>query len=67
MVDTKLLGNELYNYFIIDYPDYGPRAKLSISRTCFYRWLMAYGVFLTGVNPSKGKDKFGQWIIINSK
>ena len=67
MVDTKLLGNELYNYFIIDYPDYGPRAKLSISRTCFYRWLMAYGVFLTGVNPSKGKDKFGQWITINSK
>ncbi len=67
MTDTKLLGNELYNYFILDYPDYGPRAKLSMSRTTFYRWLMAYGTFLTGINPTKGKDQFGQWIIINTK
>tara|TARA_R110000765_G_scaffold88920_4_gene169967 strand:- start:48 stop:2435 length:2388 start_codon:yes stop_codon:yes gene_type:complete len=67
MTDTKLLGNELYNHFILDYPDYGPRAKLSMSRTTFYRWLMAYGTFLTGINPTKGKDQFGQWIIINTK
>lgn len=65
--DSRLLCNETYNYFIIDYPDYGPRAKLSISRTCFYRWLTAYAVFLTGVTPSKGRDKFGQWMTIHSK
>ena len=65
--DSRLLCNETYNYFIIDYPDYGPRAKLSISRTCFYRWLTAYAVFLTGVTPSKGRDKFGQWMIIHTK
>jgi hypothetical protein len=28
---------------------------------------MAYGTFLTGITPTKGKDKFGQWIIINTK
>lgn len=67
MTDTKLLGNELYNHFILDYPDYGARAKLSISRTTFYKWLMAYGSFLTGITPDKGKDKFGQWIIIKTK
>ena len=67
MTDTKLLGNELYNHFVLDYPDYGPRAKLSISRTTFYKWLMAYGSFLTGITPEKGKDKFGQWIIIKTK
>ena len=65
--NTKLLCNVLYNYFITDYPDYGPRAKLSISRTCFYRWASAYGLFLTGINPSKGRDKFGQWMVINTK
>ena len=67
MTDTKLLGNELYNHFVLDYPDYGARAKLSISRTTFYKWLMAYGSFLTGITPEKGKDKFGQWIIIKTK
>lgn len=67
MTDTKLLGNELYNHFILDYPDYGARAKMSISRTTFYKWVMAYGSFLTGISPSKGKDQFGQWIIINTK
>ena len=66
-INTKLLCNVLYNYFIEDYPDYGPRAKLSISRTCFYRWASAYGLFLTGINPSKGRDKFGQWMVINTK
>ena len=67
MTDTKLLGNELYNHFILDYPDYAPRAKLSMSRTTFYRWIMAYGSFLTGITPEKGKDQFGQWIIIKTK
>lgn len=67
MTNTKLLGNELYNHFILDYPDYGARAKMSISRTTFYKWVMAYGSFLTGISPSKGKDRFGQWIIINTK
>lgn len=67
MTNTKLLGNELYNHFILDYPDYGARAKMSISRTTFYKWVMAYGSFLTGISPSKGKDQFGQWIIINTK
>lgn len=67
MTDTKLLGNELYNHFVLDYPDYGARAKMSISRTTFYKWVMAYGSFLTGISPSKGKDQFGQWIIINTK
>ena len=64
--DTKLIGNELYNHFVLDYPDYAPRAKLSISRTLFYRWIKSYAMFLTGNEPTKGKDAYGQWIIINS-
>lgn len=66
-LDTRLMGNELFNHFILDYPDYGPRAKLSISRTVFYRWIKAYGMYMTGREPEKGKDNFGQWIIIRSK
>lgn len=66
MLDVQLMGSELYNQFVLDYPDYSPRAKLSISRTQFYKWVQAYAIFLTGVEPSKGKAKYGQWITINS-
>ena len=66
-LDTRLMGNELFNHFILDYPDYGPRAKLTISRTVFYRWIKEYGLYITGIEPEKGKDNYGQWIIIKSK
>ena len=66
-LDTRIMGNELFNHFILDYPDYGPRAKLTISRTVFYRWIKEYGLYITGIEPEKGKDNYGQWIIIKSK
>jgi len=66
-LDTRLMGNELFNHFVLDYPDYGSRAKLSISRTVFYRWIKAYGMYMTGKEPEKGKDNYGQWIILRSR
>jgi len=54
----------LYEEFVIEYPDYAPRAKYSISRTRFYRWLISYCLFKDGVNPKHGRDASGKWIIL---
>lgn len=65
--NVRLYKNELYNDFISEYPDYGPKAKLTISRTKFYKWLVAYGVFKEGIVPEEGRDLNGRWIIIHKK
>jgi hypothetical protein len=64
--DTRLYKNELYNDFVNEYPDYGPKSKMTISRTKFYKWLAAYGLFKYGVVPEEGRDMMGRWIIIHS-
>jgi hypothetical protein len=39
---------------------------MTISRTKFYKWLVAYGLFKYGVAPEEGRDMMGRWIIIHS-
>jgi hypothetical protein len=53
---------EVYHAFIEEYPDYGPKSKMTISRTRFYKWLHLYGVFKYGVAPEEGRDLTGRWI-----
>ena len=65
-VEVRLYKNELYNDFVNEYPDYGPKSKMTISRTKFYKWLVAYGLFKYGVAPEEGRDMMGRWIIIHS-
>tara|TARA_R100000951_G_scaffold70630_1_gene59553 strand:- start:3862 stop:6255 length:2394 start_codon:yes stop_codon:yes gene_type:complete len=64
--DMKINQNDLYYEFIAEYPDYGPKAKMTISRTRFYKWVVSYANFKTGNEPTIGRDSFGKWIIINS-
>lgn len=64
---ARYYKNELYSEFISEYPDYGPKAKLTISRTRFYKWLIAYGIYIGGAQPEEGRDQQGRWIIIKSK
>jgi len=64
--ETRLYKNDLYNDFVNEYPDYGPKSKMTISRTKFYKWLVAYGLFKYGVAPEEGRDMMGRWIIIHS-
>jgi hypothetical protein len=66
-VDAKLYKPVLYEEFVHEYPDYGPRAKYAISRTKFYKWLNAYSMFLTGVLPDEGRDSQGRWIRLRNK
>ena len=63
----RLYKNDLYYNFIDEYPDYGPKAKMTISRTRFYKWLVSYAVFKEGVMPEEGRDQSGRWIIIRKK
>ena len=65
--DVRLYKNELYANFVDEYPDYGPRGRMSVSRTKFYKWLIAYGVYKEGTMPQEDRDQQGRWIIIKSK
>jgi len=65
--NVRYYKNELYNEFVSEYPDYGPKAKLTISRTRFYKWLIAYGIYRGGVMPEEGRDQQGRWIVIKNK
>jgi len=63
----RLYKNDLYYNFIDEYPDYGPKAKMTISRTRFYKWLVSYAIFKEGTMPEEGRDQTGRWIIIRKK
>ena len=63
----RLYKNDLYHDFISEYPDYGPKAKMTISRTKFYKWLVSYAIYKEGVIPEEGRDLQGRWIIIHKK
>ena len=65
--DTRLYKNELYSNFVDEYPDYGPRGRMSISRTKFYKWLISYAIYKEGTMPEEDRDQQGRWIIIKSK
>lgn len=65
--DTRLYKNELYSNFVDEYPDYGPRGRMSISRTKFYKWLISYATYKEGTVPEEDRDHQGRWIIIKSK
>jgi len=66
-VGRKLMKQDLYLDFIGEYPDYGPKAKMTISRTRFYKWLIAYALYTTGVQPEEGRDPIGRWMRIRQK
>lgn len=65
--NVRLYKNDLYFNFIEEYPDYGPRAKMTISRTRFYKWLTSYALFKEGMLPEEGRDLQGRWMIIRKK
>ena len=65
--DIRLNTNELYLDFVQEYPDYSPRAKMSISRIRFNKWLYSFCMYKEGVPPEEGKDLNGKWIIMKQK
>ncbi|QDP56289.1 MAG: hypothetical protein GOVbin3009_56 [Prokaryotic dsDNA virus sp.] len=61
--NEKIYKNDLYLEFIDDNPDFAPKAKRTISRTEFYRWLNSFALYKTGIKPDEGRDLNGRWII----
>jgi hypothetical protein len=57
-----LYKQDLYLDFIQDNPDFAPKSKKTISRTEFYKWLISYGLFVTGSTPIEGRNNMGRWI-----
>lgn len=59
---TRHYKQDIYIDFIGEYPDYAPKARMTISRTNFNRWLVSYGFYKYGINPEEGRDATGRWI-----
>ena len=62
VVDHRIHFQDCYFNFIDEYPDYGPRAKMSISRIRFNKWMVSYARYKTGVTPEEGRDQKGKWM-----
>jgi hypothetical protein len=60
--DKILFKSDLYVDFVNDNPDFGPKAKMTISRNVFYKWLVSYGNFISDIPPVEGRDSNGRWI-----
>jgi hypothetical protein len=63
----KIYKNEMYFDFINEYPDYGPKSKMTISRIRFYKWLHSYCMYSEGIAPEEGRDTTGRWFMIREK
>jgi hypothetical protein len=62
--NERIRMQDCYYDFIAEYPDYAPKSKMTISRTKFNKWMMAYGKFVAGSNVSDGRDAQGKWMMI---
>jgi hypothetical protein len=63
----KLSMQELYLDFIVEHPDYARGGKMTISLNRFYKWLVAYAAYITGVSPELGRDPSGKWMRLRTK
>jgi len=64
----KIYKSDLYLDFIDDNPDFAPKSKFTISRTKFYKWLVAYSHFKYHCKPEEDRDSIrGRWIRFRSK
>ena len=62
--NERIRMQDCYYDFIADYPDYAPKSKMTISRSRFNKWLLAYGKFVAGSNVNDGRDAQGKWMMI---
>jgi hypothetical protein len=63
----RLRLNDLYEDFVDNYPDYGPRSKMTVSRQKFWKWIVSYSMFVSSRMPEEGRDMIGKWLILKPK
>lgn len=66
-LDIKHIKKSVYDAFIEEYPDFGPRGKINVIRKRFYSWLMLYGEFKYQAAPETGRESSGAWIKFKNK
>ena len=62
--NCKIQMQDCYYDFISEYPDYAPKSKMTISRTKFNKWMVAYGKYIAGTNIKEGRNAQGKYIMI---
>tara|TARA_R110002167_G_C12690464_1_gene652369 strand:+ start:566 stop:2980 length:2415 start_codon:yes stop_codon:yes gene_type:complete len=65
--DSRIFKDDLYLDFIKDNPDFAPKAKMTISRNSFYKWLNSFGVFNSDTETVEGRSSQGRWIMFKTK
>ena len=66
-INQRVYKQELYFDFIEDNPDFAPKAKRTVSRTRFYKWLIAYNYYKYDCPPEEDRDKIARWIRFKKK
>ena len=64
--NVRVYKADLYMDFIEDNPDFAPKAKMTVSRIRFYKWLQAYNLYKYDCDPEEGRDS-SRWIIFRNK
>ena len=63
----KLYKNDLYMDFVEENPDFAPKSKMTVSRTKFNKWLLAFSDYKFECAPEEGRDGPGKWLIFRNK
>lgn len=61
------LGQQIYNNFVEQNPDYGPRGKMALPLTKFYKWLDSWGDFMYNVRPTTYRSSLGKMVRFDVK
>jgi len=64
VVGAKIRLSECYQSFVSEYPDYGPKSKMTISRAKFNKWMVSYARYISGSEPEEDRDMSGRWMRI---
>jgi hypothetical protein len=60
--NVKSLGQDLFNSFTHEYPDYGNYGRYKISQNKFYKWIDIYGEYAFDSKPSSVRTSNGKSI-----
>jgi len=56
----KSLGQDLFNSFTQDYPDYSNYGRYKVSQNRFYKWIDSYGEYAFGKKPIVTRNALGK-------
>jgi hypothetical protein len=64
---STVLGQTLYDDFVKQYVDYGPRGRYPLTYKKFYQWVDLWGEFMYNAKPITTKTSAGKNIYFDIK